>query len=270
VSKKPRGLGRGLDALLPKTAASPTRLPLALIRPNPDQPRRRFDEAALAELAASIKKQGLLQPLLVRPRGEGYELVAGERRYRAAQMAGLDEVPVVVRELDDRSALEIALVENLQREDLNPIEEALGYQRLVELGYAQGEIAEAVGKARSTVTNALRLLQLDEATREALAEGRISAGHARALLMLPEGERPAVLNRIQKEGLSVRQVERLASRPKKKPAPRNEAYAQLARDLERQLGLKVRLVGEGKGRLELYYYSEEELNAILERLGYRG
>jgi len=270
VSKKPRGLGRGLDALLPKTGGHPTRLPLALIRPNPDQPRRRFDEAALEELAASIRKQGLLQPLLVRPQSDGYELVAGERRYRAAQMAGLAEVPVVVRELDDRTALELALVENLQREDLNPIEEAQGYQRLVEMGHAQAEIAEAVGKARSTVANALRLLQLDEASQAALAEGRISAGHARALLMAPPAERADLLARILKEGLSVRQTERLASRPKKKPAARRPAYAELARDLERQLGFKVRFSGEGKGRLEIFYYSEEELDAILERLGYRG
>lgn len=269
MSKKPRVLGRGLDALLPKTGGHPTRLPLAVIRPNPDQPRRRFDEAALVELAASIKKQGMLQPLLVRPRGEGYELVAGERRFRAAQMAGLDEVPVVVRELDDRTALELALVENLQREDLNPIEEALGYQRLVDMGHAQSEIAEAVGKARSTVANALRLLQLDPDSQEALAAGRISAGHARALLMLPPEERSGLLARIVKEGLSVRQAERLASRPKRKPASR-EAYAQLARDLERQLGFKVRFSGEKKGRLEIFYYSEEELNAILDRLGYRG
>ena len=269
MSKKTRGLGRGLDALLPKTGGHPTRLPLALIRPNPEQPRRRFDEAALAELAASIAKQGLLQPLLVRPRGEGYELVAGERRFRAAQLAGLSEVPVVVRELDDRTALELALVENLQREDLSPIEEAQGYQRLLEMGHTQAEIAEAVGKARSTVANALRLLQLDEASQEALAEGRISAGHARALLMAPPGERPQLLQRIAGEGLSVRQAERLASRPKK-TSPRRAAYAELARDLERQLGFKVRFSGEGRGRLEIFYYSEEELDAILERLGYRG
>jgi len=272
VSKKTRGLGRGLDALLPKTGGHPTRLPLALIRPNPDQPRRYFDEEALAELAASIKKQGLLQPLLVRPRGEGYELVAGERRYRAAQMAGLAEVPVVVRELDDRTALELALVENLQREDLNPLEEAQGYQRLVDMGYSQAEIAEAVGKARSTVTNSLRLLQLDEAGRDALLEGNISAGHARALLMAPPEERPALLKRMVQEGLSVRQAERLASRPRKKSASsrREEPYAELARDLARQLGMKVRFTAEGRGRLEIYYYSEEELNALLERLGYQG
>jgi len=268
VSKKPRGLGRGLDALLPKSSGSPTKLPLALIHPNPEQPRRRFDEAALAELAASIRKQGLLQPLLVRPRGEGYELVAGERRYRAAQLAGLQEVPVVVRDLDDREALELALVENLQREDLNPIEEALGYQRLLEMGHSQAQIAEAVGKARSTVTNSLRLLQLDEESREALAAGRISAGHARALLMFPESRRPQILRRIIKENLSVRQVERLASQPQKKR--RREAYPELARDLENQLGLKVRFSGEKRGKLEIYYFSEEDLEAILELLGYRG
>jgi len=267
VSKKPRGLGRGLDALLPKTSGSPTKLPLALIKPNPEQPRRRFDQAALEELAASIKKQGLLQPLLVRPKGEGYELVAGERRYRAAQLAGLEEVPVVVRDLDDTEVLELALVENLQREDLNPVEEALGYQRLLEMGHSQAQIAEAVGKARSTVTNALRLLQLDEESREALVSGQISAGHARALLMLPEGQRPRVLRRIIKEKLSVRQAERLASQPKK--PRRREAYPQLARDLENQLGLKVRFSGEERGKLEIYYFSEEELQEILDLLGYQ-
>ena len=268
MSKKPRGLGRGLDALLPKSSGSPTRLPLAVIHPNPEQPRRRFDEAALEELAASIRKQGLLQPLLVRPKGEGYELVAGERRYRAAQLAGLQEVPVVVRDLDDREALELALVENLQREDLNPIEEALGYQRLIEMGHSQAQIAEAVGKARSTVTNALRLLQLDEESREALAAGKISAGHGRALLMFPEAKRPQILRRIVKENLSVRQAERLASQPERKG--RREAYPELARDLENQLGLKVRFSGEGRGKLEIYYFSEEDLQEILDLLGYQG
>ncbi|WP_457638496.1 ParB/RepB/Spo0J family partition protein [Oceanithermus sp.] len=268
MSKKPRGLGRGLDALLPKTSGSSTRLPLASIKPNPQQPRRNFNQASLEELAASIRKQGLLQPLLVRPRGDVYELVAGERRYRAAQLAGLKEVPVIIRDLDDREALELALVENLQREDLNPVEEALGYQRLLEMGYSQAQIAEAVGKARSTVTNALRLLQLDEESRNALAEGSISAGHARALLMLPESQRPRLLRRIIKEKLSVRQAERLASRPQK--PRRREAYPQLARDLERQLGLKVRFSGEKRGRLEIYYFSEEELQEILDLLGYQG
>jgi len=270
VPKKPRGLGRGLDALLPKSAsASPSRLPLALIRANPDQPRKHFDEAALAELAKSIRKQGLLQPLLVRPKGDGYELVAGERRFRAAQLAGLQEVAVVVRDLDDRSALELALVENLQREDLNPIEEARGYQRLLQMGHSQTEIAGAVGKARSTVTNALRLLQLDEDAQKALASGAISAGHARALLMAPEKERARLLSEIVKKNLSVRQAERLAGRPRKK-ARRREAYAHLARDISNQLGLQVRFSSEGRGKMEIYYYSEEELQEILERLGYQG
>ena len=268
MSKKPRGLGRGLDALLPKNSGSPTSLPLGLIKPNPDQPRRHFDQAALEELAASVRKQGLLQPLLVRPKGDAYELVAGERRYRAAQLAGLQEVPVIVRDLDDRQALELALVENLQREDLNPLEEALGYQRLLDLGHSQAQVAEAVGKARSTVTNALRLLQLDEESRDQLAAGRISAGHARALLMAPEAERSQLLRRIVKEKLSVRQAEKLASRPARQR--RQAAYPELARGLERQLGLKVRFSGEKRGKLEIYYYSEEELEAILDLLGYQG
>ncbi len=268
MSKKARGLGRGLEALLPKSSGSPTKLPLALIHPNPQQPRRSFDEKALEELADSIRRQGLLQPLLVRPHGDGYELVAGERRYRAAQRAGLEEVPVVVRDLDDREALELALVENLQREDLNPIEEARGYQRLLEMGHSQAQIAAAVGKARSTVTNALRLLQLEDEIQEALASGAISAGHARALLMLPEAERPQALLKIVKGNLSVRQAEKLAAKaPRRRP---REAYRELARDISNQLGLKVRFSGEKRGRLEIYYYSEEELQAILDRLGYRG
>ena len=166
MSRKPSGLGRGLEALLPKTGAGVVRLPLASIRPNPRQPRKRFAEESLKELADSIREKGLLQPLLVRPQGDGYELVAGERRYRAALMAGLQEVPAVVKDLTDREALELALVENLQREDLSPVEEARGYQALLEMGLTQEEVARRVGKARSTVANALRLLQLPpEASR---------------------------------------------------------------------------------------------------------
>ncbi|AEB12967.1 ParB/RepB/Spo0J family partition protein [Marinithermus hydrothermalis] len=270
MSKKPSGLGRGLEALLPKVPTGLTRVPLALIRPNPHQPRKAFDPAALEELAASIREKGLLQPLLVRPRGEGYELVAGERRFRAAQAAGLREVPVIVRDLDDREALELALVENLQREDLNPVEEARGYQRLLEMGLTQEEIAKAVGKARSTIANALRLLQLPREALEALETGRITAGHARALLMLPEDQRLWGLREILSRGLSVREAERLKDRLKALQAPSRErtAYPELAQALSRRLGIKVRLTGERRGRLELYYHSEEELQALLDLLGY--
>ncbi|PZA05877.1 MULTISPECIES: ParB/RepB/Spo0J family partition protein [unclassified Meiothermus] len=273
MSKKPSGLGKGLDALLPKTQAAPVRLPLALIKPGSFQPRRNFDQEALEELAASIREKGLLQPLLVRPKGEGYELIAGERRWRACQLAGLQEVPVVIRDITDREALELALVENLQREDLNPVEEAQGYQRLVEMGLSQEEIAKAVGKARSTVTNAIRLLQLPKSALAALEAGEITAGHARALLALPHSKREWGLGEILSKNLSVRDSERLKERAElpveRSPGSRQEAYPDIARSLSRQLGWKVRLVGEERGRLEIRYHSREELQAILERLGYQ-
>jgi len=270
VSRKLSPLGRGLEALIPKSQGSLTRLPLALIRPNPEQPRKHFDPESLAELAASIKQKGLLQPLLVRPKGDLYELVAGERRYRAAQEAGLSEVPVIIRDLSEREVLEIALIENLQREDLNPVEEAQGYRRLIEMGASQEEVAMAVGKARATVSNALRLLQLPPAALEALRAGQITAGHARALLMLPEDRREWGLEQILEKQLSVREAERL--KEKSPPTPqtrqRSEAYAEIARGLSRQLGFKVRFSAEKRGKLEISYHSEEELNALLQRLGY--
>lgn len=222
MSRKPSGLGRGPEALLPKTGAGVVRLPLASIRPNPRQPRKRFAEESLKELADSIREKGLLQPLLVRPQGDGYELVAGERRYRAALMAGLQEVPAVVKDLTDREALELALVENLQREDLSPVEEARGYQALLEMGLTQEEVARRVGKARSTVANALRLLQLPPRPSGPGA-GEITAGHARALLMLEPEDRLWGLKEILEKGLSVRQAEalreRLAMAPKRPAEP---------------------------------------------------
>lgn len=273
MSKKPSGLGKGLDALLPKPQAALVRLPLALIKPGPSQPRRNFDQEALEELAASIKEKGLLQPLLVRPKGEGYELVAGERRWRASQLAGLHEVPAVIRDITDREALELALVENLQREDLNPVEEAQGFQRLVEMGLSQEEIAKAVGKARTTVTNAIRLLQLPKSALAALEAGEITAGHARALLALPNSKREWGLQEILSKNLTVRDSEKLKDRAEqpvqKAPITRQEAYPEIARSLSRQLGWKVRFVGEKKGRLEIQYHSREELEAILKRLGYQ-
>ena len=268
MSRKRSRLGKGLDALLPLPEEE-TRLywlPLAMISPSPFQPRRRFDEAALKELADSIREKGLLQPLVVRPRGEGYELVAGERRFRAAQMAGLSEVPAIVREMGDEEALELALVENLQREDLSPREEAEGYAKLVEMGLSHEEIARRVGKSRSAVTNALRLLQLPEEVLKALDEGKISAGHARALLMLPEEKRLWGLREILEKGLSVREAERLKERLFRAPRPR-EAYPELARELEERLGVRVRITGRRRGRVELFYQSEEELEGILELLG---
>jgi len=268
VSRKPSGLGRGLEALLPKTGAGVVRLPLASIRPNPRQPRKRFAEESLKELADSIREKGLLQPLLVRPQGDGYELVAGERRYRAALMAGLQEVPAVVKDLTDREALELALVENLQREDLSPVEEARGYQALLEMGLTQEEVARRVGKARSTVANALRLLQLPPEALEALERGEITAGHARALLMLEPEDRLWGLKEILEKGLSVRQAEalreRLAMTPKRPAEP-----SPLSLELSRHLGLPVRVVGGKKGKVVIQYRSLEELEVLLRRLGYQ-
>jgi ParB family chromosome partitioning protein len=267
VSKKASGLGRGLEALLPKGSGGVVRLPLTAIRPSASQPRKRFSQESLEELAASIREKGLLQPLLVRPKGEGYELVAGERRYRAAQMAGLTEVPALVRDLTDREALELALVENLQREDLSPVEEARGYQTLLEMGLTQEEVARRVGKARSTVANALRLLQLPEEVLEALDSGAITPGHARALLMLEPGDRLWGLREVLQKGLSVRQAEALRERLGRERKP--QEASPLALELSRHLGLPVRVLGGKRGKVVIHYRSLEELEALLERLGYQ-
>jgi len=267
VSKKASGLGRGLEALLPKGSGGVVRLPLTAIRPSASQPRKRFSQESLEELAASIREKGLLQPLLVRPKGEGYELVAGERRFRAAQMAGLSEVPAVVRDLTDREALELALVENLQREDLSPVEEARGYQTLLEMGLTQEEVARRVGKARSTVANALRLLQLPEEVLEALDSGAITPGHARALLMLEPGDRLWGLREVLQKGLSVRQAEALRERLGREKGPKEPSPLSL--ELSRHLGLPVRVLGGKRGKVVIHYRSLEELEALLERLGYQ-
>ncbi|TBH21247.1 ParB/RepB/Spo0J family partition protein [Thermus thermamylovorans] len=269
MSKRPSGLGRGLEALLPKTPGGVVRLPLAAIRPGSLQPRRRFPQEGLEELAASIREKGLLQPLLVRPRGEGYELVAGERRFRAAQLAGLAEVPVLVRDLTDREALELALVENLQREDLSPVEEARGYQALLGMGLTQEEVAKRVGKARSTVANALRLLQLPEEVLEALEGGWISAGHARALLMLEPEDRVWGLREILAKGLSVRQAEALRERLARGRVGGVRDPSPLSLELSRHLGLPVRVVGGRRGKVVIHFRSLEELEALLRRLGYQ-
>lgn len=272
MSKKPSGLGKGLEALIPKAQGhAPTaRIPIGLIKPNPAQPRRRFDQAALDELAASIREKGVLQPILVRPKAGGYELVAGERRFRAAQKAGLTEIPVHIKDLTEREALEIALVENLQRADLNPVEEALGYRGLVQMGRSQEEVAAAVGKARATVANALRLLQLPKEVLGALEDGRITPGHARALLMLPENRRQWGLSQVLSRDLTVRAAEQLGARLAGRPAKKSGAYPTIARELSRKLGLVVRLTGEKKGRLEIHYNSQEELDGLLQALGYDG
>lgn len=269
MSAKPRGLGRGLDALLPKTEKAPQSLPLEQIRPAAGQPRKRFDPSAISELSASIAEKGVLQPLLVRPVGSVYEIVAGERRYRAAKAAGLQTVPVVVRELDDQAALEIAIVENLQREDLNPVEEARAFQQLLEFGASQEDVGKAVGKSRSAIANSLRLLALPPQALAALEGGKITAGHARAVLAQPEEDRNWALEAIVERGLTVRQAEALT-----RPAGtgrRNVSdgrYRQLEEDLARHAGTRVKVTGGKKGRIELHFHSEDELQRLLELLGY--
>lgn len=276
MSKK-SSLGRGLDALLARPSVETPgglqvqKLGIDRIVQATYQPRQIFEPAALAELAQSIREKGVLQPLLVRPRGDAFEIVAGERRWRAGQLAGLTELPVIIRDLADRDALEIAIIENLQREDLGPLEEARAYQALMDHGLNQEGVAQAVGKGRSTVTNALRLLALPEPALQALEAGQISAGHARAILALPEGDRLWALDQICTRNLNVRESEALrretrSRAPIKVNPPR--AYRQVELDLSRRTGTRVKITGADKGRVELNYASREELDRILELLGY--
>lgn len=270
MSAKPRGLGRGLDALLPRAEKAPQSLPLDRLRPAPGQPRKVFDPVSIAELTASIAEKGVLQPLLVRPVGDGFEIVAGERRYRAAKEAGLDEVPVVVRELSDQAALEIAIVENLQREDLSPVEEAKAFQQLLEFGANQEEVGKAVGKSRSAVANSLRLLTLPPQALEALEVGEISAGHARAILAQPAEDRSWALEKIISGQLTVRQAEILKRRLSRGPRDVSDGrYRQLEEDLARHAGTRVKVMGGKRGRIELHFHSEDELQRLLELLGYQ-
>lgn len=283
MSAKQRGLGRGLGALIgdfqeePESGAA-TKLPLQKVEPNPDQPRRTFDEEELQALADSIAAHGILQPLAVRASGGGfYQIIAGERRWRAARMAGLSEVPVVVLEADDRTVMELALVENLQRQDLNPMEEAEGYQRLMkEYGLTQEEAAARVGKSRPAVANALRLLLLPEEVRSLVEDGTISAGHARAILSLPAARlQKAAAQKIVALRLSVRQAEAMCKRmlqeeekPEPKPAPLTVDYvAECEKSLTRRLDRKVRIVnGKRKGRFELEFYGQEDLQRLYDAL----
>ncbi|MFC3833707.1 MULTISPECIES: ParB/RepB/Spo0J family partition protein ParB [Deinococcus] len=276
MSKK-SSLGRGLDALLARPAADAPGGPqvqtlnIDRIVQAAYQPRQVFQPEALAELAQSIREKGVLQPLLVRPRGDAFEIVAGERRWRASQLAGLTQLPVIIRDLGDRDALEIAIVENLQREDLGPLEEARAYQALIDHGLNQEGVAQAVGKGRSTVANALRLLTLPAPALGALEAGDISAGHARAILAQPEGDRLWALEQIRARNLNVRESEGLR-REAKAPVPVKvnppRAYRQVELDLSRRTGTRVKITGSDKGRVELNYASREELDRILELLGY--
>ena len=278
--KKKGGLGKGLDAIFmentTENGSETIILALEEITPNREQPRKEFDEEKIAELADSIRQHGILQPLLVRPMVTGgYQIVAGERRYRAARMAGLSEVPVVVRELEDAQVTELALIENLQREDLTPMEEAQGYQSLMEkYGMTQEQVAETVGKSRPTVTNALRLLQLSEEVRELLELGSITAGHARALLSLPdEDSRVQAAHMAAEQGLSVRELEKMAQKageekPEKPRSPRRSTYFdEVEISLHEYLGRKVRVAGsKKKGTLQIEFYGEEDLQALLKTL----
>ena len=281
ASKKPSGLGRGLGALLGEEALKPEStgtqyLPITSVENNSAQPRKIFDEAALAQLAESIREHGIIQPLTVRKLASGYyQIIAGERRWRAARMAGLQEVPVVVIEADDRKAAELAMIENLQREDLNPMEEAAGYRTLIEQYHmTQEEAANRVGKSRSAVANALRLLELSGSVQTLVESGQLSAGHARALVPLSAALQAKAADAIIAGGLSVRQTEALARRlaAEKKPAKKVDGnqvdYTVVAqKELSTKLGRGVKIVsGRKKGRIELEYYGLDDLNDLLDAL----
>ena len=281
AAKKTNGLGRGLGALLGDDVMKPEAqgtltLPISDVESNSSQPRKYFDDAALAELADSIRQHGIIQPLTVRKLASGYyQIIAGERRWRAARLAGLSEVPVTVIEADDRTAAELAMIENLQREDLNPIEEAAGYKVLIQQYHmTQEEAANRVGKSRSAVANVMRLLDLDPAVQKLVENGLLSAGHARALVPLSPSRQVQAANSIINSGLSVRQAEVLAKRlaaeqkPEKKVIADEVDYtAEAQKDLSSRLGRGVKIVtGRKKGRIELEYYGMDDLNELLEAL----
>ena len=280
MAKKIGGLGKGLDSLFMQNTMedglSTVTLPLEEIVPNRDQPRKEFDEAALAELAESIAQHGVLQPLLVRPMPDGtYQLVAGERRWRASRMAGLTEVPVVIREMTEREAAELALIENLQREDLNPMEEALGYQRLMEsYGMTQEQAAQVVNKSRPAVANALRLLQLPQPVAEMVSAGVLSAGAARTVLAFPdEAAQVAAATAAVERGLSVRELERMAKAAKaapkaeKPPKRREHFYDEVELALRESLGRQVKIVAGPKGgSLQVEFFDADDLKALANKL----
>ena len=291
VTKKPKGLGRGLEALLgPKVddaavaaanakQGEPNTLPLDQLVPGMYQPRTRMDEGALYELAESIKVQGIMQPILVRKLGSGknagkYEIIAGERRSRAAKLAGLNEVPVLVRNVPNEAAAAMALIENIQREDLNPLEEAQGIERLTnEFGLTHQSAAEALGRSRTAVTNLLRLLELAPPVRELLAEGKLDMGHARALLVLPALRQVELANEIAAKGMTVREVEKRVSALIARPKPRiprtvDRDVARLTEALAQKLGTAVQIKQKSKGRgaLIVEYANLDQLDALIEKL----
>ena len=283
MAAKPRGLGKGLNAIVGADIVSEVidrpraiEIPVDRLSPNPFQPRRSFTEEGLEQLAESIRQHGVLQPIVVRPSGDGYQLIAGERRWRAAQIAGLQRIPAVVRELDDPGMVQVALIENLQREDLNPIEEASAYRRLMdEFNMTQEQLSSAIGRSRPAIANAVRLLNLPEAIQKAVEERRLSEGHARCLLSISnQGDQLKVAAEIIANGLNVRQAEELVkgttqnvSREtiRKRTSEEDPNAVRLTQRLGERLGTRVKLSGSvSKGKLEIEYYSAEDLDRILE------
>ena len=278
MAVKKGGLGRGLDALFNENATDnggAVKVRLSEIEPNKNQPRKDFDEEALSELAESIQKHGLIQPIVVRPTANGrYQIIAGERRWRACRMAELSEVPVIIMEADDRAFMEIALIENLQREDLNAVEEALGYKSLIDTyGLTQEQISESVGKSRSAVANALRLLGLLPKELDALKSGNISAGHARALLSIEDGQLREQMLFAALSGASVRELEKMAAQSKKekgpvKPKEKNNYYSEVELAIKQSLHRKVDIKpsGKGRGKITIEFYSDAELADFARKL----
>lgn len=274
-----RGLGKGLDALFVDNSVSadtamPEPIRLSEIEPNRDQPRKDFDDEALQQLADSIRENGVIQPLVVRPiKSGGYQLVAGERRWRASRMAGLTEVPVLVLDIDDKKAMELTMIENLQRENLNPMEEAFGYQQLMDAhDLTQDAVAKVVGKSRSAVANTLRLLDLPEAVKALVKAGALSAGHARALLAFEDEEKMLeAAKRAVKDGFSVRELERMAkpagTKQPGKTVPRNSYYTEAELAIKEELNRRVKVREKGdKGTIEIEFYSKEDFAELIGKL----
>lgn len=278
MAVKKSGLGKGLDLLFNENASDSDgviKLNLSEIEPNRAQPRKDFDETALSELAESIKQHGLIQPIVVKPNTNGrYSIIAGERRWRASRLAGLSEVPVIIKEADEQTLMEIALIENLQREDLNAVEEALGYRSLIDAyGLTQEEVANKMGKSRSSVTNALRLLALNDSELEALRRGSISAGHARALLSCDDEAVRAKMLIAAADGASVRELEKMAAAAKKaKKASAKTAkptfYSEVELSLKNEMHRKIHInpSGNGKGTLTIEFFSDDELAEFAKKL----
>ena len=286
VKKAKSGLGKGLDLLIPtasekEEAADPVVLKISQVEPNREQPRKQFDQEALEDLAGSIRQYGIIQPIIVVKKSDYYEIIAGERRWRAAKMAGLKEIPVVIKDYSEKEIAEISLIENIQRENLNPIEEAQAYKKLIdEYELTQEELSERISKSRAQIANTMRLLKLHSQIQDMLAKGILTAGHARALLGLEDAEQQlAAAKRITEESLSVRQTEDLVkslNEPKKevktsKKIKNNIFYKDLERSMTESLGTKVKIHQKesGKGKIEISYFSEEELDRIYTYLNNR-